>query len=139
MRQQRFRKSDSLPRRRAVPEDLRRRLQRACDGPLQALLPVHPPASLTHGDLWAGNIVAGRWLLDPAVCYADRELDLAYLEWSGGVSPALLAAYTAAWPLDPGYQRRRPALQLHKILVHVRHFGARYVPQVAAVLDRYGW
>jgi fructosamine-3-kinase len=122
-----------------VPDELRRRLLRACDGPLPALLPAEPPASLTHGDLWAGNIVAGRWLIDPAVCYADRELDLAYLELAGRVPSELLAGYADEWPLDPGYEQRRPVLQLHKLLVHVRHFGAKYVPQVAVVLDRYGW
>ena len=83
--------------------------------------------------------MAGRWLIDPAVCYADRELDLAYLELAGRVPSELLAGYADEWPLDPGYEQRRPVLQLHKLLVHVRHFGAKYVPQVAVVLDRYGW
>lgn len=38
-----------------VPPALRRRLERACAGPLPALLPAHPAPSLTHGDLWAGR------------------------------------------------------------------------------------
>jgi fructosamine-3-kinase len=80
-----------------------------------------------------------RWLVDPAVHYADRELELAYLHMSGDVPPALLAAYTDDWPLDPGYEQRRPALQLHKLLIHVRHFGAKYLDEVASVLDHYGW
>lgn len=122
-----------------LPKALRRRLDRACDGPLAALLPTHPPPSLIHGDLWAGNIIAGRWLVDPAVHYAHRELELAYLDMSGRVPPELLAGYTEQWPLDPGYEHRRPALQLHKLLVHVRHFGAKYLQKVASVLDHYGW
>ena len=36
--------------------------------------------SLTHGDLWTGNVVGGRWLVDPAVAYVDRELELAFLD-----------------------------------------------------------
>ena len=122
-----------------LPDALRRRLDDACDGPLPALLPPQPPPSLIHGDLWAGNIIAGRWLVDPAVHYADRELELAYLHWTGRVPPEFLTAYTDQWPLDPGYEHRRPALQLHKLLIHVRHFGAKYVDQVASVLDHYGW
>ena len=43
------------------PDELRRRLERACAGPLPELLPRRPPASLTHGDLWTGNVVGGRW------------------------------------------------------------------------------
>ncbi|MDH3249907.1 MAG: fructosamine kinase family protein, partial [Acidimicrobiia bacterium] len=46
----------------AVPLDLTRRLRAACEGPLQSLLDAHAPRpSLIHGDLWAGNIVAGCW------------------------------------------------------------------------------
>jgi fructosamine-3-kinase len=123
-----------------VPEPLRRRLERACDGPLPALLRPRPPASLTHGDLWSANVVEGRWLVDPAVSYADRELELAYMQLGDGLPAELWDAYTDEWPPDPGYERRRPALQLHKWLNNIRHFGPdRYVPRIEAVLDAYGW
>jgi fructosamine-3-kinase len=122
-----------------VPRALRQRLDRACDGPLQALLPDRPPASLTHGDLWLGNVVAGRWLVDPAVSYADRELDLAFMQMSGSLPRALFEGYLAEWPVEEGYERRRPALQLHKLLNNLRHFGAGVVPRIEAVLDGYGY
>jgi fructosamine-3-kinase len=123
-----------------VPAQLRRRLERACEGPLPALLRPRPPASLTHGDLWVANVVEGRWLVDPAVSFADRELELAYMQLSNSLPAELLAAYLKAWPPDPGYARRRPALQLHKFLNNIRHFGPdRYVPRIEAILDGYGW
>jgi fructosamine-3-kinase len=122
----------------AVPRPLRRRLDRACAGPLPALLPTRPPASLIHGDLWTGNVVDGRWLLDPAVAYVDRELEIAGMDL-GDLPREFHAAYRAEWPPDPGYPRRRPALQLHKLLTNLRHFGDRYVPPIEAVLDGYGW
>jgi len=123
-----------------VPAGLRQRLERACEGPLPALLRPRPPASLTHGDLWVANVVEGRWLVDPAVSFADRELELAYMQLSSSLPAELLAAYLQAWPPDPGYARRRPALQLHKFLNNIRHFGPdRYVPRIEAVLDDYGW
>jgi len=123
-----------------VPAGLRQRLERACAGPLPALLRPRPPASLTHGDLWVANVVEGRWLVDPAVSFADRELELAYMQLSSSLPAELLAAYLQAWPPDPGYARRRPALQLHKFLNNIRHFGPdRYVPRIEAILDDYGW
>ena len=63
------------------------------------MLPQHPPASLTHGDLWFGNVVDGRWMVDPAVCFADRELDLAFMQ-TGGLPDELFEAYQREWPFD---------------------------------------
>jgi fructosamine-3-kinase len=124
----------------AVPADLRERLHRACDGPLPRLLPRDAQPSLTHGDLWAGNVVDGRWLVDPEVSYADRELDLAYMQYSDSLPPEFWAAYEAEWPFGPGYAERRDVLRLHHMLLQVRHFGVgRYRPRIEAVLDSHGW
>ena len=92
-----------------VPEPLRRRIERACEGPLPALLQPRPPPSLTHGDLWVGNVIEGRWVVDPAVSFADRELELAYMQLSDSLPAELWDAYLDDWPPDPGYERRRPA------------------------------
>jgi fructosamine-3-kinase len=126
-----------------IPGDLTRRLHMACDGPLPDLLGHNPPASLIHGDLWSGNVVDGRWLIDPAVHQADRELELAFMALFGGFPEQLWRAYRDAWPLSQGWRERRPALQLHHLLVHVRHFEQRgpgsYVRAVRNRLDHYGW
>jgi fructosamine-3-kinase len=122
----------------AVPEAVADRLRTACAGPLPDLLPDHPPVSLTHGDLWFGNVVDGRWMVDPAVSYADRELDLAFM-LGGGLPEELFDAYQRVWPFAPGFAERRPALALHKMLVGLRHFGAARVPRIVDVLDHYGW
>ena len=95
--------------------------------------------SLVHGDLWAGNVVEGRWLIDPAVSYSDREVELAFMGLFGGIPEAMWRAYAEAWPLSPGWERRRWALQMHHLLVHVRLFGAGYASGVAERLDRLGW
>lgn len=124
----------------AVPADLAARLHRACDAALPALLPATPQPSLTHGDLSGGNVVDGCFLVDPEVSHADRELDVAFMHMSRGFPPEFWATYEQEWPFDPGYERRRPALQLHHRLLQVRHFGVeRYRAHIEAVLDHYGW
>ena len=123
----------------ALPSHLRGRLERALDGPLQQLLGHGATPSLVHGDLWSGNVVDGAWLIDPAVHRADREFELAFMDLFGGFPAACWDAYESAWPLDAGWQERRPALQLYHLLVHVALFGSSYVSGIAARLDRLGW
>ncbi len=127
------------PHLEVLPGEVARRLAAACEGPLPALLDEHdPPPSLLHGDLWTGNVVAGRWLVDPAVHHADRETDLAMLTLFGAPPAAFWSAYERAAPLPDGWERRRPVLQLPPLLVHVRLFGSGYLPGVVRALDDAG-
>jgi fructosamine-3-kinase len=120
----------------ALPAAVARRLAAACDGPLVELLDEHVPSpSLVHGDLWTGNVVDGRWVIDPAVHHADPETDLAMLTLFGSPPAEFWSGYRSVSPAVDGWQRRRPLLQLPPLLVHVRSFGASYVPAVVRALD----
>ena len=92
--------------------------------------------SLLHGDLWSGNVLFARdgapVLIDPAVYVGHREVDLAMADLFGGFSGAFREAYEDAWPLQPGYLRRRPAYQLYPLLVHARLFGGGYAASAVA-------
>lgn len=90
--------------------------------------------SLLHGDLWSGNFLCLPGdipaLVDPAVYYGPREMELAYIELFGGFPPDFAATYRAIAPLASGYERRRPLHQLYPLLVHLAHFGEEYGPAV---------
>lgn len=122
----------------ALPSELARRLDRACAGPLPDLLDHDVRPSLVHGDLWPGNVVGDAWLVDPAVHRADAEADLAAAALFGGVSPAFFDGYQREAPLDDGWRRRRPALQLPHLLAHVAMFGGGWAGAVAGRLDQLG-
>ncbi|HYL24181.1 MAG TPA: fructosamine kinase family protein [Burkholderiales bacterium] len=103
------------------------------------LLEGHDPApALLHGDLWSGNAGflpdGAPVLFDPAVHYGDRETDLAMTELFGGFPPQFYAAYNAAWPLAPGYERRKHLYNLYHLLNHLNLFGGGYLAQVRSAL-----
>lgn len=98
-----------------------------------------PQPSLMHGDLWSGNVAAdeqGRPVLyDPATYYGDREADIAMSELFGRFDQAFYEAYRAAWPLAPGYSRRRTLYNLYHVLNHYNLFGGGYARQAAVMID----
>jgi fructosamine-3-kinase len=116
-------------------ERLAARLDRWIDSPA--------PPSLIHGDLWDGNILArdGRivGLVDPALAYADPEIELAFMTLFHTVGDDFFAAYAERHKLRPGFfEARRDLYNLYPLLVHVRLFGGGYVGDVARILDRFG-
>lgn len=107
---------------------------------LPSLLPEEAPA-LIHGDLWSGNFLSGAGglyvLIDPAVAWAQREMDLAMSQLFGGFSRPFYEAYQAAYPLQPGFSERVEIYQLYYLLVHVNLFGGSYMQSVRNILKRF--
>lgn len=99
-----------------------------------------PEASLLHGDLWAGNssfLTSGDAVFfDPASYYGDRETDLAMTELFGGFSSAFYDGYNSVFPIDAGYQMRKPLYQLYHLLNHFNLFGGHYQQQSLNVIQR---
>ncbi|MGW4087740.1 fructosamine kinase family protein [Streptomyces sp. NPDC004822] len=101
-------------------------LERLCER-LPELLPSKP-ACLTHGDLWAMNVMAtadGRpALIDPAVSYTWAEVDLAHL-WTTAPPPeahVFFTLYAELTGLDAGWRERMPILQLRQHLAVIAQF-----------------
>jgi fructosamine-3-kinase len=123
--------------------DLQRHGERLLDRLSALFLDYRPPASLLHGDLWHGNAAMTSdgmpAVFDPAVCHGDRESDLAMSELFGGFPAAFYAAYRRAWPLNDGYESRKPLYALYHVLNHLNLFGRGYLREaerLAARIDR---
>lgn len=103
-------------------------------------IPQEPPA-LLHGDLWSGNYLVNEQglpcLIDPAVCYGPREMDLAMMKLFGGFPEESFLKYHEAFPLEPGWKERIPVWQLYYLLVHLNIFGSSYLPQVKSIIQRF--
>jgi fructosamine-3-kinase len=105
----------------------RQALERFCDR-LTEIIPVMSPV-LTHGDLWAGNLLSrenGRIaVIDPAVSYTWAEVDLSMLWCCRGpaVSRHFFDVYQEINPSPPGWAERMPLLHVRELLSSMAHIG----------------
>lgn len=107
---------------------------------LDDLLPEEPPC-LVHGDLWNGNFIVsenGRaCLIDPAVYYGNREVDIAMSTLFGGFSPEFYSAYNEEYPLINGWEERLDLYNLYPLLIHLNLFGTSYLGSILGILRRF--
>jgi len=100
--------------------------------------------SLIHGDAWTGNILALNdqiiGFLDPAIYFADAEIELAFTTLFGTFGDSFFGRYEEIRPIEPGFlEARLDIYNLYPLLVHVRLFGGSYVSSVERVLKRFGF
>ena len=107
---------------------------------LEQIIPDEPPA-LIHGDLWSGNYMVNvddnPCLIDPAVAYAPREMDLAMMKLFGGFDDQMYTAYQESFPLEKDWEDRMGLWQLYYILVHVNIFGGNYYKRAKDLIEYY--
>ena len=104
------------------------------------IFPKEKPA-LIHGDLWNGNLITRPndeiTLVDPAVHYAHREMDLAIAELFGGFDQVFFDSYNEILPLEGNFNERKPIAQLFPLLVHALLFEGYYIKDVQAILKKF--
>lgn len=105
---------------------------------LSDLIPEEKPA-LLHGDLWNSNFMiapnGSACLIDPAVYYGHREMDLAMTHLFGCFDEQFYAYYEDTFALAPGFEERIDIHNLYPLLVHVNLFGGGFVAQVKTILS----
>ena len=107
---------------------------------LPEIFPDEQPA-LIHGDLWGGNFMVNEQgeavIIDPAVYYGHREMDLGMSQLFGGFDPGFYEAYNRYYPLEKGWQQRMDYCNLYPLMVHVNLFGGGYAASVQAILRKF--
>lgn len=107
---------------------------------LEYLLPQEAPAAV-HGDLWSGNFICDSRetavLIDPAVSYSHREIDMAMSTLFGGFSEDFYYSYQEIYPMDPGFESRKDIYNLYPLLIHLNLFGSSYRSSILRIIDKF--
>lgn len=105
------------------------------------LIPKNEKPALIHGDLWSGNYMVNAKqkpvLIDPAISFASREMDLAMMQLFGGFPPEVFEAYNAHFPLPTDWKSRVELYHLYYLLVHLNLFGKSYLSSVQRIVKKY--
>jgi fructosamine-3-kinase len=107
---------------------------------LPDLFPDTAP-SLLHGDLWSGNFLfdeQGRpVLIDPAVYFGDRNMDLAMTTLFGGFDREFYESYAYYSPLPSNHQELWDICNLYPLLIHLNLFGKSYLSSILDTIQSF--
>jgi fructosamine-3-kinase len=107
---------------------------------LENIFNDEPPA-LLHGDLWSGNFMCDQnsepVLIDPAVYFGHRSMDLAMTTLFGGFERSFYESYNYHFPFAKNYRDQWDICNLYPLLIHLNLFGSGYLGQIERILRSY--
>jgi len=107
---------------------------------LPDIFSAEPPV-LLHGDLWSGNFLCDDReqpvLIDPAVYYGHRSIDLGMTTLFGGFDALFYESYQHHYPLPVNYKEQRDVCNIYPLLIHLNLFGKSYLADVLNTIRRY--
>jgi protein-ribulosamine 3-kinase len=94
--------------------------------------------ALLHGDLWSGNYLCNRndkpVLIDPAVYYGHRCMDIAMTTLFGGFDKNFYESYHYHFPLPKDCDVQLKICNLYPLLIHLLLFGQSYLTSIQQTL-----
>jgi fructosamine-3-kinase len=98
-------------------------------------------SSLLHGDLWSGNFMCSQnsepVLIDPAVYFGHRSIDLAMTTLFGGFDKQFYTSYNYHYPFPKNYEEQWRICNLYPLLIHLNLFGSGYLSQIENVIRQF--
>ena len=97
--------------------------------------------SLIHGDLWNGNFLCGKnnnpVLIDPAIYFGNRNMDIAMTKLFGGFDNAFYRSYYYHFPKEKNADEQYDICNLYPLLIHLNLFGKSYLPEIIYTINNY--
>jgi protein-ribulosamine 3-kinase len=107
---------------------------------LGEIFPAEAP-SLLHGDLWSGNFLCDEKsmpvLIDPALYFGHRSMDLGMTTLFGGFDKSFYEAYHFYFPLDSNHLEQWEVSRLYPLLIHLNLFGKSYLADILHTIRSY--
>src|SRR5438552_1352896 len=98
-------------------------------------------SSLLHGDLWSGNFMCNEnsqpVLIDPAVYFGHRSMDLAMTTLFGGFDKVFYESYNYYFAFPKNYREQWEICNLYPLLIHLNLFGSDYLSQIESTLRKF--
>ncbi len=97
--------------------------------------------ALLHGDLWSGNFICNEnsrpVLIDPAVYFGHRSMDLAMTTLFGGFDKLFYEAYHHHFSFPGNYHEQWEICNLYPLLIHLNLFGSGYLREIENTLQKF--
>ena len=97
--------------------------------------------SLLHGDLWSGNFMCNDQslpvLIDPAIYFGHRSMDLAMTTLFSGFDQVFYDSYHYHFPFPVNFREQWEICNLYPLLIHLNLFGEGYLNDITTTLRRY--
>jgi protein-ribulosamine 3-kinase len=97
--------------------------------------------SLLHGDLWSGNFMCNHQslpvLIDPAIYFGHRSIDLAMTTLFGGFDRVFYDSYNFYSPFPHNYREQWEICNLYPLLIHLNLFGEGYLADITGTLKKF--
>ena len=76
-------------------------------------------------------------LIDPAVYFGHRSMDLAMTTLFGGFAKLFYESYNYHFPLPGNYDEQWEVCNLYPLLIHLNLFGSSYLGQIEDTLRKF--